>query len=84
MCLALILSGYLTISDFGFTKSFGAVLTSMNNNGPYFGLTKASPAELAMVTLGGKITLMLSMIAGRLEFVPLFIVPLRSFWKKGK
>lgn len=84
MCLALILSGCLTISDFGFTKSFGAVLTSMNNNGPYFGLTKASPAELATVTLGGKITLMLSMIAGRLEFVPLFIVPLRSFWKKGK
>lgn len=84
ICLALILSSCLTISDFGFTKSFGAVLTSMNNNGPYFGLTKALPTELATITLSGKITLILSMIAGRLEFVPLFIVPLRSFWKKGK
>lgn len=84
ICLALILSSCLTISDFGFTKSFGAVLTSMNNNGPYFGLIKALPTELETITLCGKITLMLSMIAGRLEFVPLFIVPLKSFWKKAK
>lgn len=82
--MALLFSGCLTCSDFDFTKSFGAVITSMNNNGPYLGLLKGTPEELAILTSTGKITLMLAMIAGRLEFVPFFIVLVKSFWKKGK
>lgn len=82
--LALLLSCCLTFSDFDFNKSFSSVITSMNGNGPYFGLIKALPEQLSALTAMGKITLIFSMLAGRLEFVPFFIILMRSFWKKGK
>ena len=82
--LAIFLTCVLSYSDFDFTKSFGAIITSMNNNGVYFGLTKASALELATLSYTGKISIILAMIAGRLEFVPFFIVMMKSFWKRGK
>jgi len=82
--LAIFLTCVLSYSYFDFTKSFGAIITSMNNNGVYFGLTKASALELATLSYTGKISIILAMIAGRLEFVPFFIVMMKSFWKRGK
>lgn len=80
----LLLSICLTISDFDFGKSFGAIITSVNGNGPYFGMIKALPTELASITSAGKIVLLLSMLAGRLEFIPFFVIITKRFWKRGK
>jgi trk system potassium uptake protein TrkH len=72
----------LTFSDFDFGKAFNAVITTVNNNGPFFGLRKATVAEISELSSFTKIVLILSMIAGRIEFISFFMVFIKQFWKK--
>jgi Trk-type K+ transport system membrane component len=66
--------------DFG--KAMGMVITTMNNNGPFVGIHMATHAEIAAFSPLIKSTLMLAMIAGRVEFLPLFLIFMKSFWSK--
>jgi trk system potassium uptake protein TrkH len=72
----------LTFSDFDFGKAFNAVITTVNNNGPFFGLHKATVAEISELSSFAKIVLIVSMIAGRVEFISFFMMLMKSFWKK--
>ncbi|MDR0678435.1 MAG: hypothetical protein LBF44_02770 [Holosporaceae bacterium] len=82
LSFAISMSLALSISDLDFSKAFSAVLTSMNNNGPFFGLHRATVMEISNLSSFAKITLMMSMIAGRVEFIPFLMIFLRHFWKK--
>lgn len=79
-----VLAALLASTDFDFEKSLSAVLTSINNNGPYFGALRATPFELQSMSPSGKIVLMIAMISGRIEFIPIFIIFIKSFWMRGK
>jgi trk system potassium uptake protein TrkH len=79
---AVLASFALTFSDFDFGKAFNAVVTTINNNGPFFGLHKATVAEIAELSPFTKIILIISMIAGRIEFISFLMVLMKSFWKK--
>jgi Trk-type K+ transport system membrane component len=72
----------LTFSDIEFGKAFNAVITSANNNGPFFGLSRATTSEVSELSSFAKVILMVSMIAGRIEFVSFFMVLVKPFWKR--
>lgn len=81
--LALIFTIALSFSEMDFGRAFGAVATTMNNNGPFFGLHKATPMQILELSSFTKYILISAMIAGRVEFVLFFMVTIKSFWKKG-
>lgn len=81
--LALIFTIALSFSEMDFGRAFGAVATTMNNNGPFFGLHKATPMQISELSSFTKYILISAMIAGRVEFVLFFMVTIKSFWKKG-
>lgn len=80
--LVIIFSLILSFFEMDFGKSFGAVLTCMNNNGPFFDLHRATSSEIVKLTSETKTILSLSMIAGRIDFIPLFLIMAKAFWKK--
>lgn len=80
--LAIIFSFLFSFSGIDFFKSFGCVITSMNNNGPYFGLHKAMANELLNLSVYAKSILITAMISGRVGFYLFFVILLRSFWRK--
>ncbi|MDR2794826.1 MAG: hypothetical protein LBB12_03550 [Holosporaceae bacterium] len=80
--IAIVFSTALTFFEMELGKSFGAVMTCLNNNGPFFDLHRATALEMANLGIAAKIILTLSMIAGRVDFIPLFMVMLKPFWGK--
>ncbi|MDR1551361.1 MAG: hypothetical protein LBS14_01635 [Holosporaceae bacterium] len=72
----------LAICDMDLGQAFGAVLTSINNNGPFFGSHRATAEELYALAPSAKVILIVSMIAGRLEFVAFAAIFTKQFWKK--
>jgi trk system potassium uptake protein TrkH len=72
----------LTFSDFDFGKAFNAVITTVNNNGPFLGAHKATVADISELSSFTKVVLTISMIVGRIEFISFFMVLLKSFWKR--
>jgi trk system potassium uptake protein TrkH len=82
LSFAIFMSLVLSVSELDFSKAFSAVLTSMNNNGPFFGLHRATVTEISDLSSFAKIILMTSMVAGRVEFIPFLMIFLRHFWKK--
>jgi trk system potassium uptake protein TrkH len=80
--IAVVFSITLSFFEMELGKSFGAVVTCMNNNGPFFDLHRATALEMANLGVVSKIILTAAMITGRIDFIPLFMVMLRPFWKK--
>ncbi|MDR3180267.1 MAG: hypothetical protein LBT70_05240 [Holosporaceae bacterium] len=78
--IAVVFSIVLTFLEMEPGKSFGAVMTCLNNNGPFFGLHRATALEMDNLGMAAKIILTFSMIAGRVDFIPLFMVMLKPFW----
>lgn len=82
LLLAILFTILVSISGMEFGKSFGAVITAMNNNGPFLGMYKATSTEIVGLSSNVKIILMCSMICGRIEFISLFMLCIKAFWKK--
>ncbi|MDR2157976.1 MAG: hypothetical protein LBO02_01520 [Holosporaceae bacterium] len=82
MIFVILTSLILTVSDLEFGKAFNAVITSINNNGPFFGLRRATMAEISELSSFAKIILTISMVVGRIEFISFFVVFIKPFWKK--
>ncbi|MDR3151289.1 MAG: hypothetical protein LBT67_00355 [Holosporaceae bacterium] len=80
--LALLFSLLLVADGMNFGDAVGAVMTSMNNNGPFLGLQRATPSEIAAFTATSKAIFALSMIAGRVGFILFIMVVTKSFWRK--
>ncbi|MDR1983110.1 MAG: hypothetical protein LBQ08_04950 [Holosporaceae bacterium] len=82
LLFAIFMSLALSISDLNFSKAFSAIVTTINNNGPFFELQKATVTEISALSSFAKIILIISMVAGRVEFIPFFMILLKQFWKK--
>ncbi|MDR1334966.1 MAG: hypothetical protein LBJ19_01665 [Holosporaceae bacterium] len=80
--LAIILSLLMCCGEVEFGKAIGMVITTMNNNGPFLGTHMATHPEIAAFSPLIKSILMLAMIASRVEFLPLFLIFMKSFWSK--
>ncbi|MDR2268336.1 MAG: hypothetical protein LBD81_02705 [Holosporaceae bacterium] len=80
--LALLFSLLLVADGMNFGDAVGAVMTSMNNNGPFLGLHRATPSEISNFTTTSKAILAISMIAGRVDFILFIMVVTKSFWRK--
>lgn len=64
-----------------FLTSFSAVATTFNNVGP--GLGKVGPTlNFANVSYFNKFVLSMSMLAGRLEIIPILVLFSPRTWKK--
>lgn len=81
LVLAIVFSTILSFSEMDFGKAFGSVITTMNNNGPFFGLYKATSLQISALSAVGKSILIIAMISGRVEFVLFFMIASRTFWK---
>jgi trk system potassium uptake protein TrkH len=80
--LAIVFALLMCYGEMDFGKAIGMVVTTMNNNGPFLGTRMATYAEIAAFSPYIKSILMLAMIAGRVEFLPFFLVAMRSFWSR--
>lgn len=80
--LAILFSAMLSFSGMSFGEAFGGVITTMNNNGPFWGASKATVLQLSTLSVSSKSVLIAAMISGRLEFVLFFVVISRIFWKR--
>ena len=83
--IALVLAGSFLLSLFGpygFETNFTAALTCMSNVGP--GFADVGPmGNFAGFTAPGKITLILLMLAGRLEIFPILVLFHPATWKRS-
>ena len=77
--LAVILSMVISFSEIGFEKAIGAVVTTLNNNGPFFGLHKAMTMQISSLSALTKSILITAMIVGRVEFVLFFMILSKAF-----
>lgn len=80
MVVALLLSVIEPLASEAST-AFGAALTSLSNVGPGFGVVNPA-GNFAAFQPWSKLLLALTMIVGRLELFTIFVLFLRSFWKK--
>jgi trk system potassium uptake protein TrkH len=83
MFCVLIVFGTIAISlmGFDFITSFTAVLTTINNVGPGFGLIGPTD-NYAIMPVAGKWLLSFFMLVGRLEIFTVLILLAPNFWKK--
>ena len=83
MALSLLLVSFFAPSDYGFTTNVSAVITCFNNVGP--GLGAVGPTS-NFAGFGGiaKIILVLDMLMGRLEIIPILMLFYPKAWKKAK
>ena len=83
--IALVLVGSFLLSLFGpygFETNFTAALTCMSNVGP--GFAAVGPmGNFAGFSAPGKITLILLMLAGRLEIFPILVLFHPATWKRS-
>lgn len=80
--ITIIIIGFLIMTGLGLdlTTSFSSVLATLGNVGP--GLGRVGPlASYAQIAAGGKIALIVFMLAGRLELLTAFSLLAPSFWK---
>ena len=71
----------VSIDGFSFETNFTAVAATLNNIGP--GLDEVGPiANYAHFGVLSKIVLILDMLAGRLELLPIFVILSPSTWKR--
>ena len=80
--LLVLLAGALVVSwdNYGFQESFAASLTCISNVGPGLGIL--GPMEnFSILSPLSKLVLLLEMLMGRLELMPLLALLLRSTWR---
>ena len=71
----------LSIDGFDFKTNFSAVLANLNNIGP--GLSLVGPtSNFSAYSMLSKIVLIVDMIAGRLELLPVLMLVYRRTWSK--
>ncbi|MCQ2519145.1 MAG: TrkH family potassium uptake protein [Lachnospiraceae bacterium] len=72
----------LSINGFDFTTNITAVLTTLSNVGP--GLGGVGPAQnFADYNMLSKSVLVIDMLAGRLEILPIFVLLYAGTWKRN-
>ena len=81
--LVLMISVFVVSKDnFDFTTTFTSVLSMLGNVGP--GLSIVGPTgNYSGFSAVSKITLILDMLAGRLEIFPMMVLFYYGTWKKG-
>jgi len=62
-------------------SSISAVVATISNTGPSLFLMEPGTAGYAALTSAGKYILMISMLIGRLEILPLFVLLIPGFWR---
>jgi trk system potassium uptake protein TrkH len=62
-------------------SSISAVVATISNTGPSLFLMEPGTAGYAALTSAGKYILMISMLIGRLEILPLFVLLTPRFWR---
>lgn len=71
----------ISLDNFDFTTNFTAIAANLNNVGP--GLNMVGPAgNYAQFSALSKIVLIIDMITGRLEFLPMLVLLNHNTWKK--
>lgn len=71
----------ISLDNFDFTTNFTAIAANLNNVGP--GLNMVGPAgNYAQFSSLSKIVLIIDMITGRLEFLPMLVLLNHNTWKK--
>ncbi|MDL2310889.1 TrkH family potassium uptake protein [Peptostreptococcaceae bacterium OttesenSCG-928-C18] len=81
LLLFIIILGVMSITMDDFTTAFSSAATSFNNVGP--GLGEVGPmSNFANITYINKIVMSISMLAGRLELIPILILFSPRTWKK--
>lgn len=71
----------IAFDGYDFTTNFSAVLTTVNNVGPGFGVV-GSTGNYSSFSILSKIIFCFDMLAGRLELYPLLLLFAPSAWKK--
>ena len=72
----------VSLDNFDFTTNFTAIVATLNNIGP--GLAKVGPAaNFGLFSDLSKVVLMLDMLIGRLELMPMLVLFAPVTWKKG-
>ncbi len=71
----------IAFDGYDFTTNFSAVLTTVNNVGPGFGVV-GSTGNYSSFSILSKIVFCFDMLAGRLELYPLLLLFAPSAWKK--
>lgn len=76
------ISGTLILNAMGIdlVTSFSAIIANMATTGPGLGLV-GPVANYGWIPAGGKITITIAMLAGRLELFTIFALVVPSFWK---
>ena len=73
----------VSIDGHDWETTFSSVLATLNNIGPGFG--GVGPAcNFAFFSPLSKIVLIIDMIAGRLELIPLFIFMMPDTWRRNR
>lgn len=72
----------VSLDDFDFMTSFSAVMATINNIGPGFGLV-GPMGNFADFSLLSKVTLIANMILGRLEIIPVIVLFSPEIWKRN-
>lgn len=73
----------ISVDGFDFETNFSAVMATFNNIGP--GLNVVGPVgNFAGFSVLSKIVLILDMLAGRLEIMPILILFSKSTWKRAR
>ncbi|MBR1854898.1 MAG: TrkH family potassium uptake protein [Lachnospiraceae bacterium] len=71
----------VSLDDFDFTTNFTAIVATLNNIGP--GLAKVGPAaNFGLFSDVSKLVLMLDMLIGRLELMPMLVLFAPVTWKR--
>jgi len=79
---ATIIIGFLIMCALGLehTTALSSILATLGNVGPGLGLV-GPVADYALIPAGGKVVLIICMLAGRLEILTVFSLFVPSFWK---
>jgi trk system potassium uptake protein TrkH len=77
-----IIVGFLIMTALGLdhTTSLSSILATLGNVGPGLGLVGPA-ASYALIPAGGKVVLIICMLAGRLELLTVFALLAPSFWR---
>lgn len=72
----------LSFDQFDFLTNFTSILTTLNNDGPGFGLIVGPYGSFAPFSAFSKIILTIFMLIGRLEIFPILLLFLPQTWSK--
>ncbi len=81
--IVMISTFFVSLDGFDFETNFSAVMATFNNIGP--GLMKCGPSGgFSDFSMLSKIVMIMDMLAGRLEIMPILVLFSKSTWKKAR